>query len=172
MVKKLQRVRSWYGLSGEISVENRLWHLVKVGPVPLPHPPLVNLVLRKGLPHEERLRLSFLHEFGHLQTFPLAFLLAGLLLVSGHRRHRGLRALLKHIVAGAIAHEAVWELSSEAYAIAMAGLEYRRIYRRYPNRLGRFFFWGGRATLATFASLWFRHSGKPNSGSLAPPSVV
>jgi hypothetical protein len=29
-----RRVRAWYGLPGEIVVEEGQWHLVKVGPVP------------------------------------------------------------------------------------------------------------------------------------------
>jgi hypothetical protein len=37
------KVRSWYGLTGEIEVENELWHLVKIGDIALHHPPLVNL---------------------------------------------------------------------------------------------------------------------------------
>ena len=66
------KVRSWTGLTGEIEVENELWHLVKVGLVALNHPPLINLVLRRRLPRDDRLRLSYLHEFGHFQTLPIA----------------------------------------------------------------------------------------------------
>ena len=65
-------VRSWYGLTGEIEVENELWHLVKVGGVTLNHSPVINLFLRRRLPHDDRLRLSYLHEFGHFQTLPFA----------------------------------------------------------------------------------------------------
>src|SRR3990172_5756052 len=82
------KVRSWYGLSGEIEVENELWHLVKVGGVPLNHPPVVNLILRRGLPREDRLRLSYLHEYGHFQTLPLAVAHAFLLLWAGRRQRR------------------------------------------------------------------------------------
>ncbi|MFQ5614102.1 MAG: hypothetical protein ACE5H9_18430 [Anaerolineae bacterium] len=45
-----RRVRAWYGLPGEIVIESDYWHLVKVGPFPLPHPPLINLFTRRGLP--------------------------------------------------------------------------------------------------------------------------
>ena len=67
------RVTSWYGLTGEIEVGNELWRLVRVGTLNLPHPPVVNTFLRAGLPRSDRLRLSFLHEFGHLQTLPVAY---------------------------------------------------------------------------------------------------
>lgn len=168
MAENLRKVRSWHGLTGEIGVGNRLWHLVKVGYVPLPHPPLVNLVLRKGLPLEEHLQLSFLHEFGHLQTFPLVILHAGFLIVFGYWRSHGLGAFLRRVIAGAVAHEAVWELSSEAYAKAKAGPEYRRIYREYPNPFGQFLFWGGMTTLAVFASLYLI---RPGNSTLEKVSV-
>lgn len=154
MAKNLRKVRSWYGLTGEIDVGNHLWHLVKVSRVPLSHPPLVNLVLRKGLPPEEHLQLSFLHEFGHLQTFPLVILHAGFLMVFGNWRGNGFGTFLRRIIAGAIAHKAMWELSSEAYTLAKAGPEYRRIYRKHPNPFGHFLFWGGMTTLAFFSSLY------------------
>jgi len=41
---------------------------------------VVNTFLRAGFPEAERLRLSYLHEFGHLQTLPLALAHAGAIL--------------------------------------------------------------------------------------------
>ncbi len=97
-------IRSWYGLIGSIQVEQELWHLVKVGGISLPHPPLINLVLRQRQTHHDRLRLSFLHEFGHLQTLPLALLhllwLIAVWLTAG-RRHRGRGGALTGAVLGA-----------------------------------------------------------------------
>lgn len=82
------KVCSWYGLTGEIEVENELWHLGMVGNVVLKNPRVVNLVLRWGLPRDGRLRLSYLHEFGHFPTLPFALLHLLLLLgsASGSRR--------------------------------------------------------------------------------------
>ena len=82
------KVRSWYGLSGEIEVENELWHLVKIGQVALNHPPVINLLLRRGLPREDRLRLSYLHEFGHFQTLPFALAPVLWMLWSGRMQQR------------------------------------------------------------------------------------
>ncbi len=101
------KVRSWYGLTGEIEVENELWHLVKVGNVALNHPPMINLVLRRRLPREDRLRLSYLHEFGHFQTLPIALMHVFLILWMGRAQQRTLFGWLKWLVILAIAHEAV-----------------------------------------------------------------
>jgi len=156
MTDQLQQARSWYGLRSEIGVEDKLWHLVRVGRVPLPHPPLINLILRAGLPRKERHRLSFLHEFGHLQTFPFAFLHAVWLIF--FRRKRGPRSgtFLKRIGLGIIAHQALWELSSESYALAKAGSKYREIYRKHPNPLAQSLFWGGMTSLSVISNLWLR----------------
>ena len=108
------KVRSWYGLTGEIEVENELWHLVKIGDVALHHPPLVNLILRRRLPREDRLRLSYLHEFGHFQTLPIALMHVLLILWAGRRQRRLLFGWPRWLMTLVIAHEAVWELASEA----------------------------------------------------------
>jgi hypothetical protein len=96
------QVRLWYGLRGEIEVENELWHLVKVGGVLLNHPPVVNPILRRGLPCEDRLRLSYLHEYGHFQTLPLAVAHALLLLWAGHRQQRTFLGWLVRLTALAV----------------------------------------------------------------------
>ena len=128
-----QRVRSWYGLPAELGVEGRLWHLVKVGGVSLSHPPVVNTFLRAGLPEAERLRLSYLHEFGHLQTLPLALAHAAVLLSAGSRQRRSLAGWIRWILAVFLAHEATWELSSEGCVVLGDRLAYRETYRRHPN---------------------------------------
>ncbi len=149
-VTPTHHVRSWYGLSAEIGVENNLWHLVRVGQVALPHPPAVNLALRRGQPRQERLYLSFLHEFGHLQTLPVAVLHALWLLANGRWRRRGFWGTL----AAVVAHEAVWEMASESYVLIKAKGEYGRIYRRHPNLAGRFAFWSVMFSLAFYLTRW------------------
>lgn len=148
-----RRVRAWYGLPGEIVIEGDHWHLVKVGPVPLPHPPLVNRFIRRGLPPEARLRLSYWHELGHLQTLPLALGHAVWLwrrLPGPHRQTSASR--LARLASALIAHEAAWELASETYVLAESGKEYRRLYRAHSNRLLAVF-WGGMAGLALLGTL-------------------
>jgi hypothetical protein len=144
----------------EIAVENRLWHLIKVGWIPLPHPPVVNLILRRGLPEEERLKLSYLHEFGHLQTFPVALAHATLLLLLGRKRKGSFLDIVLMIAQAVVAHEAVWELASEGYAVARIGPEYRKIYSRYPNLIGQSLFWSGMLGLAAYFTRRLINSGK------------
>ena len=146
-------VRAWYGLTAEIEVENEFWHRVRVGQVSLPHPPVVNLILRRGLPREDRLRLSFRHEFGHLQTLPVALAHAALLLLAGRWRGRGIRGTLAALGMAWVAHETAWELFSEAYVALIAPADYRRTYRAHPNRVGQALFWGGVTALAALTTL-------------------
>ena len=140
------KVRSWYGLAGEIAVENEHWHLVKVGRVALNHPPFVNLIVRWGQTRSDRLRLSYLHEFGHFQTLPLALLHLLILLGSGLRRRRSLSGWLAWLSRLFVANEAIWEMASEAYLILHEGKAYLRIYRKTPNPLVSFF-WAGMSGL-------------------------
>ncbi len=155
------KVRSWYGLPGEIVIEHDFWHLVKVGSVSLPHPPLVNLFIRRGLPRRERRRLSYWHEFGHLQTLPLAFLHLFWLLRPGAPRPRSGKERLARLAALLLAHEAMWELASESYVVWKAGPSYRQVYRRHPNPWLRWF-WIGMAGLALAASWVARGSPTPS----------
>lgn len=152
-----RRVRAWYGLPGEIVIEGDSWHLVKMGPVPLPHPPLVNRLIRRGLPQEARLRLSYWHELGHLQTLPIALAHAAW----QWRRRPDLaressvsRALRFAVVL--IAHEAAWELAAESYGAVRTGPEYRRLYRERRNPFLAAFWVGmaGLTLVGTTISLW------------------
>ena len=147
------KVRSWYGLTGEIEVENELWHLVSVAGVPLNHPPVVNLILRRRLPRHDRLRLSYLHEFGHFQTLPLALAHALVLLWGQRRRRHSLLGWLLRLAAIAAAHEAVWELASETYVMAHDGAAYRDAYRKTPNSFAPIF-WFGMSGLAVGLTAW------------------
>ena len=145
------KVHSWYGLNGEIEVENEFWHFVKVGQIALNHPPLVNLILRRGLPRGDRLRLSYLHEFGHFQTLPFAVLHLLLLLGSTLRRRRSLSGWLAWIIGLFIANEAIWEMAAEAYAVMHEGKGYLATYRKMPNPFV-IFFWIGMIGLGIWLS--------------------
>ena len=158
-----QHVRSWYGLTAEIAVENNLWHLVRVGSVALHHPPIVNLILRRGQPRRERLYLSFLHEFGHLQTLPVAIIHGIWLLTVISWRGRRWRETLALLTGMAVAHEAVWELLSEMYVVLKAGTKYHRIYHEHPNRVGQIAFWSSMRLLSGVLSLWLFWTGTNQS---------
>lgn len=151
------KVRAWYGLTGEIEVENERWHLVKVGDLALNHPPVVNLILRRGLPRGDRLRLSYLHEFGHFQTLPFALLHLLFLLKSTPGRRRSLSGWFAWLAELFLAHETVWELAAEAYVIMHDGKAYFATYRKSPNPLQPAF-WVGISALVIGLScpLWHK----------------
>lgn len=149
-----RRVRAWYGLPGEIVVEGDQWHLVKVGPLPLPHPPVINRVIRRRLPHEDRLRLSYWHELGHLQTLPLA--LGHAVCLWRRRRSPRQKSILSRLgwlAAALIGQQAAWELASESYVVAKAGQAYRRVHRENPTPL-RALFWLGMAGIALLGTIF------------------
>lgn len=145
-------VRSWYGLTGTIQVEQELWHLVKVAGIALPHPPLINLVLRQGQTRRNRLHLSFLHEFGHLQTLPLALLHLLWLIVGSRQRSRS-GSWPARLLALVLAHQALWEATSEGYVMAEMGKAYWASYQhaaKWPLPV----FWLTMGTLAFGLSRW------------------
>ena len=67
-------VRTWYGAKGRVELHDPFWHIVGVWGLDVPHPPLVNLLIRMGLPRDAKRELSFHHEFGHLEMLPFALL--------------------------------------------------------------------------------------------------
>lgn len=77
--------------------------------------------------------LSYLHEYGHFQTLPLAFLHLLFLVWFRSRQRRSLTGWLTWLAALVVAHEAVWEMLSEGYVLAQDRAAYRRAYRRSPN---------------------------------------
>lgn len=81
------------------------------------------------------MRLSLLHEYGHFQTLPLAVAHALFLLWAGHRQRRTFLGWLNWLAVLAVAHDAVWELASEAYVVSHDGAAYRETYRKTPNPL-------------------------------------
>lgn len=148
-----RHARSWYGLPVEIVIEGDYWHWVKAGPVPLPHPPVVNLIVRHGLPRDARLRLSYAHEMGHIQTLPLA--LMHLAWVWKHRPRHTRPSLWRRLIwVGllAVAHQAVWELAAETYVGVRHRTEYKRLYQT-PKARPALIFWALMGLLALFSTL-------------------
>ena len=145
--------RSWYGLPVEIVIEGDYWHWVKAGPVPLPHPPVVNLIVRHGLPRDARLRLSYFHEMGHIQTLPLA--LVHMAWVWKHRRGRNSMSWGRRIVWFGLfiaVHQAAWELAAESYVFVHNPGEYKQLYketRGHPAKI----FWLLMSLLAVLGTL-------------------
>jgi len=130
------RVQTWYGLPVEILIEGDHWHKVRVGAISLPHPPLVNLLIRRGLPREARERLSYWHELGHVQVMPLALLHAVWLWRRGwDGGHRSLAGRLAYLASALLTHEVAWELAAESYVAARTWPEYAPLYRKHSKPL-------------------------------------
>ncbi|AIY91107.1 hypothetical protein [Geoglobus acetivorans] len=65
-----RRVRSWHGLEFEIVVWSNWW--AKIGF--MLHPQVANFMMRYSLPEDVRGKMEVLHEFGHVQMFPLVLI--------------------------------------------------------------------------------------------------
>ena len=61
-------------MGGTVIIGPGFLHRTGLGWFLIPHPPLINWLLRQGLLKNSRNALRVTHEFGHLQTAPLALL--------------------------------------------------------------------------------------------------
>lgn len=145
---------TWYGLSAEVVIEGDYWHWVRLGCLPIPHPPVINLLLRRGMPNIAKRLLSYWHEVGHLQTLPWAILLAGVYLGTLWWRMDTWGGVFSRGVAALIGHEAIWELGAEGYLIMKMGKPYWQLYgtRGIMTRIVPFYL--GMTMLAVMAT-WY-----------------
>ena len=128
--------KTWYGIDATVDVESRFFHKVGLWKVILPHPALVNLLLRFSLPQGGR-PLALKHEFGHLQTAPGALLyLAVVLSLAGPKDLQCGKALFL-----LVSTQATWEIVSEGYAIFTDPRGYSKTYEGV-SLLPRLLFWG------------------------------
>jgi len=142
---------TWYGLPVEITVSSDNRHRVAVPGLAIPHPGLVNLIVRQGLPVKLRLALTARHELGHLQTLPVPALHLLLLLWPRRGRPDG-HPILRWLVA-ILTHQAVWELAAESYVVAT---DRRAIQANRPPLARALYagFWGVMAVLSIFGTLF------------------
>ncbi len=156
MEKTEYHIKTWYGSTGRIELHGRFWHLAGLGNVEIPHPPVVNLLIRQGLPRDAQRELSFRHEFGHLQTLPLAIMATVLLL---KRAKQTGRLKWSQGVWLWAEHHALWEMMAESYVMWRLSGRYKRLY---GGRLhaGLVLFWLGTAVLV--ARGFFRRTLKNN----------
>ncbi|NOZ60187.1 MAG: hypothetical protein GXO74_00750 [Calditrichaeota bacterium] len=120
-------VKTWFGLSGKVKVNNGILHRAGVIII-IPHPPIVNWFLRSRLAKSDKLTLSYDHEFGHLQTMPIFMIYLLLLFVIQWRIYRSFDWL--NIVIIVIASHALWEFVSELSVIIKLRNSYFDIYRK------------------------------------------
>lgn len=161
--EKIPRVRqfeakTWYGLPVEIAVSSDNFHRIAVPGLAIPHPGLVNLLTRQGLPEELRLALTAKHELGHLQTLPISLLHLALILWPLRGRPSG--SPLTRWLVTLLAHQAAWEVAAEGYVLAT---DRRAILAPRPPWARTLYvgFWGGMLWLAVAGTLFLlRHREK------------
>jgi hypothetical protein len=129
--------RTWDGAPARVRTascslcEAALWGVVL--------PRRVNMLIRRSLPVDGRLRLSYWHELGHLQVLPRVAAAALMTWGSARRVRRSLMLSIPGL-------NALWELLAESYVVWKVRGESLRIYRRAWNPfLIPFLDWHGRA---------------------------
>jgi hypothetical protein len=146
--KNVQR-RKWYVVIATVTIGPGYIHNAGFGTISIPHPPVINWLLRQGLNENSRDTLSFTHEFGHLQTMPLAMFYTGVMLalasITGN-------TALTEIILVLISTHAAWEIVSEIITIANDVPLYRKYYKE-TTVIPRIIFWILTGTLAIAG--WF-----------------
>ena len=101
-------------------------HRTGLGWFIIPHPPLINLLLRQGLLKNPRNALRINHEFGHLQSAPLAVLYTALnytAIIAANRTN------LSNLILVFISTHAAWEIMSEILTIMSDAQFYHKCYQ-------------------------------------------
>jgi hypothetical protein len=132
-----KRKKIWYGLNATVTIGPGFIHKTGWGRLLIPHPPVMNWLLRKGLTENVRKTLSFTHEFGHFQSLPLGlFYMAGMiagLFVKGY-------ASLPMIILIFFSTFAAWEIISEILTVMSDFQFYRKCYENITI-IPRVIFW-------------------------------
>jgi hypothetical protein len=132
-----RRIRTWYGVNAIATIGPGFVHRIGLGSLIIPHPPLVNFLLRQCLTEEARRTLTFAHEFSHVQTAPGVVLYAAAIL--GIAFARGSASLLKTILI-LISIQAAWECASESITICKDAQFYMQSYKKV-SIVPRVMFW-------------------------------
>lgn len=138
MKKKLKmQMRTWYGLNASVIIGPGFLHRAGWRGFLIPHPPIVNWLLRWGLRENERHSLSFTHEFGHFQSAPLALpYTAGMLAVPFATG----RLSLSVIIMVFISTHAASEIMAEIITVMSDIQFYRKCYEKITI-IPRIIFW-------------------------------
>ncbi len=134
---KIVRLKTWFALEAVVEEGTTFWHKAGFGRFLIPHPPLINWLLRLRLPIKAKNRAGLIHEFGHLQTFPFylfyTMILIIILIDNGHKS-------LTELIITFISTHAVWEIFAEFYTIFHLGSIYK-LYYKDISILPRLLFW-------------------------------
>jgi len=132
---KTVHLRTWYGVNATVSIGPRFIHRAGWRNFLIPHPPIVNWLLRRGLNENDTYTLSVTHEFSHFQSAPLAlpYTVGLIALATGE----GL-SLLSMVIIIISAH-AAWEFLSEILTILHNRQFYHRCYNGISSESRRVF---------------------------------
>lgn len=121
---KTVHLRTWFGVKADIRIGPGFIHRAGWRNFHIPHPPLVNWLLRRGLNENDYYTLSISHEFAHFQSAPLALpYTVGLMALAV-----GEGLSLLSMVTIIISTHAVWEILSEILTIRHDRQYYLRCY--------------------------------------------
>lgn len=133
----------WFGVNATVTIGPCFMHHAGFGKISVPHPPVINWLLRQGLAEDVRYAMNFTHEFGHLQTVPLAVFYTGVMLaLASITRHTGLIEISLVL----ISTHAAWEIMAEIFTIASDVPLYRKHYEEITV-IPRVIFWFFTGTL-------------------------
>jgi hypothetical protein len=140
--------RTWFFLNAVVEIEPGHFHRAGFGRLLLPHPPVANWLLRRGLPTESYKKLCTEHEMGHLQALPFEVLYSAMfVLVMMYNENDGVIGWL-WIVASSFA---AWEVFAEAHTIRHVQPSYHQLYRD-TSFIPRTIFWS--ISLSLILSGW------------------
>jgi hypothetical protein len=134
---KRTKVRTWYGLNGTVIIGAGLMHKSGVGRLIIPHPAVVNWLLRRGLLENSAITLRINHEIGHLQSAPLAVLYTAMnytAIVAANQVN------LFNLILVFICTHAAGEIMSEIFTIVIDSQFYQKSYQG-ESQVTRVIFW-------------------------------
>jgi len=123
---KRTEVRTWYGLEGTVIIGAGLMHKSGVGSLIIPHPAVINWLLRLGLSENSATALRIHHEIGHLQSAPLAVVYTATNYVAIITANQ---VNLLNLLLVFICTHAAWEIMSEILTIVIDPPFYHKCYQ-------------------------------------------
>ena len=142
--KKIQP-RTWYGINATVIIGPSLFHTSGLGIFLIPHPSLVNWLLRQKMAASDRQTLTLVHEYKHLQSVP--FILVYTLFFIALAFAAGHVGLIEIIIL-AVSSQATWEIVSEILTINNNIPMYHNAYVKVTI-IPRIVFWFVICVLAT-----------------------
>ena len=136
--------QTWFGLNARVTIGPVFVHKAGFRGVVIPHPAVVNFLLRMGLSGQLNCNLSFAHEFAHFQTAPVLFVYTLAVCVLAYIKTLTGMGEIFFLLASI---QAAWELMSEGLVVLENPAAYRTSYNGMSS-LPRILFWAVGGMLA------------------------